>query len=320
MLTAGCGLGLTDERSGGSENLPTAGAGPYIRLAPDPDTPSNEPLVVEERFFGFGDPSPMLRDDGGFRLWFGRTDPLVSGESEIWYAELPDLHELPDRGPEPALVATEAWEAGRVAGPHVVDLGDGELAMFYEGGDPTSPAVGRADSSDDGATWTKYPDNPVLIDATAPTVVFLEQAWLMYTTRPSRPGIFLVDSADGINWQFSSEPVIEARPELDEAFDAFDVGDPYVIVRRTEAGVVLYSLWFNGVDGPSEDSDIAVGYAGSFGGLVWERFMGPEAVLLSRGPDVRGPSVLLEPTQSIMFFHEISGAPPLGKIVAARHP
>ena len=43
LLAGGCGLGIVDNTSGGGDNLPTLGAGPYGRLELDFATPADEP-------------------------------------------------------------------------------------------------------------------------------------------------------------------------------------------------------------------------------------------------------------------------------------
>jgi hypothetical protein len=317
LIAGACGLGLTDERSGGAENLPTSGAGPYERIEFDFDSPINEPYVIEDRNASFRDPSALARGDGGFRLWFSRT--AAGGVPEIWSAELPGLHDLPDVGPNLAFAATDAWEMGRVEAPDVIEQPDGSLIMFYEAGDPTAPAIGRADSSDGGATWQKHAANPVLDGAGDPAAVEIEDGdWQLYATRAGADGIYRADSADGVAWTFAPAPVIQARPSLDGAFDRFEVGDPFAIAGRSSAGRTVIGLFFNGADGPDEDSDVAVGYAGSFDGEVWDRFLGADATLLSRELPVEGPTVVLAPRSGTMFFHEVSTG--RGKIAAATHP
>jgi len=318
-VATGCGLGLTEERSGGADNLPTLGAGPYRRLPSEFETPINEPFLIENLRESFEDPSALPRDDGGFRLWFGHLD--LSGPdpaSQIWYAELAVLTDGAVVGPEPALAATELWEAGRVAAPHVLDLGGGQLVMFYEAGDPADPAIGRADSDDGGGSWRKFTGNPVVTGLGSPTAVVIDGSWWMFGTSPTQPGIFRADSADGLDWNLAVAPVLDARPEVEGAFDRFDVGDPFAVAFRSRADQVFYGLFFNGADGPNEDSDVAVGYAGSFDTETWDRFQGIEPVLITRELAVQGPTVVIEPTRGVMFFTEVSAG--RGKIAAATHP
>jgi len=319
IAAAGCGLGITGEESGGAENLPTLGAGPYRRVQPVVETPADEPVVLGAIRSSFEDPSALARAGGGFRLWFGFTDlSAADPASEIWYAEIPSVHDVPSVGPEPAFAASDAWEQGRVAAPNVVDLGGGALALFYEAGDPADPAIGRADSDDDGRTWRKHPSNPVLTGAGSPTAVLLDGQWTLFATVPGVDGIYRADSDDGVAWELTPGPEIWPRPATDGAFDRFGLGDPFAVAFRSEADQIFYGVFFNGADGPNEDSDVAVGYAGSFDADRWLRYGGLEPVLITREVPVEGPTVVLEPTRATMFVSEVSAG--RGKILAATHP
>ncbi len=314
----GCGLGLTDERSGGAENLPTAGAGPYGRVPFDFDSPISEPFVVAERFASITDPTAVAVD-AGFDLWFGYVHvDDAPGTSQIWYAQLPGLHDLLAVGPEPALVADADWEAGRVARPSVVDLGGGHLVLFYEGGDPNAPAIGRADSTDGGATWQKHANNPVLAGAGNPGVVHLDGDWQLYVERPGPSAIYRADSADGVDWALAEAPVLEPRRGNLAAFDRVLVTDPAPVVRVTTTGRVAYGLFYSGRDRTAETGKVQVGYAGSADTETWERFLGDEPVLIENEAPVRSPTALIGATGGVMFFSEVSAG--RGKIAAAVHP
>jgi hypothetical protein len=170
LLAAGCGLDPFSEGPGGSDNLPTVGAGPYARFVSDDTTPADEPFVLFDPDAELFDPA-VLGGGLGLRIWMSREVPTPpADDTQIFYAEVASPHDVP---PDPfrlALAADQAWEQGRVAAPTVVDLGGRHLVMFYQGG-VGSPAIGRADSTDDGTTWTKQPA-PVLLDATAPSAGF----------------------------------------------------------------------------------------------------------------------------------------------------
>jgi len=300
VLAGGCGMGLFESESGGADNLPTLGAGPYGKPQVDFDTPADEPYVLEDSGASLVDPSVLERADGGFRLWFGREPDNTENQSEIWYAEIPDITELPDQSPRVTLTATEPWEEDRVAAPSVIALGDDHLVMYYEAG-VAPPAIGRADSTDGGQSWQKSPENPVLGNATEPSVIELDGMWRLYITLPGSEGIFLAESEDGIDWVLDDTPVLVPRPDLPEAFDSLSVSDPGAIARVTEAGQILYGMFFNGTN---DDGVAAIGYAGSFDGVAWERFGGPDAVLHPVAPEEHGPSAVLRSAQGFLFFHE----------------
>jgi len=301
LLATGCGLGIVDDGSGGAANLPTLGAGPYGKPEIDFDTPADEPYVLDARA-QLRDPAVLRRDDGGFRIWLGREPDNQPEQSEIWYAELPAISELPDVGLQAVMVPDQAWEETRVAAPAVVADGD-RLVMYYEGG-VAAPGVGRAESSDGGYTWTKDPGNPILAGATEPTAALLpDGSWVVMATRTDRPGIFRADSADGSDFVMSDVPAIEARPDEAAAFDRFAVTDPFLIVRETATGRLHWALFFNGL---ARNDDVAIGFAGSWDGEEWARFGGIDPILAPGAPIESGPSAVLEPARGFLFFDERS--------------
>ena len=321
ILGPGCGLGLLDGPGGGDQHLPTRGAGPYSKLPFDRDTLTDEPHVVSVFQIDLTEPTALPRSDGGFRLWFGYSDPPEL--HEIWTAELSSLTEFPEVGPMPALAPDQEWEAGRVGAPCVVEVSSQELVMFYEGGpepgpgDSQAPGIGRATSLDGGATWVKDPANPVLTGYREPTAAHLPDGeWLLFATRDDAPGLFRAVSTDGISWQADDAAVVEPRP-LPEAFDRHAVSSPALTVRSRPGGGLHFGLFFNGLDG--EDGSASVGWAGSFDGMQWDRFSNPDGpVLAPGGTSERGPSVVLEPDQGIMFFSEQKQGS--SSIAAAVHP
>ena len=319
---SGCGLGLVENQSGGGDNLPTQAAGPYGKLEVDSDTVASEPFVVSVRRTNVRDPAPLWRADGGFRLWFGYEDDPNVDLSEIWYAELSTLQDLPEVAPTPALTADATWEEDRVGAPSILELEDGRLVMFYQGGQ-TQRSIGRADSSDGGQTWTKHPENPVLEGWYAPSVIENPAdgggSWTLYGNRGGMPGIFRADSPDGDNWTPTGEAVIMPRVGTPEAYDRHSVSDPFVVVREISAGEYQYGMFFNAADSGDAEASISVGWAGSFDGFEWQRFDNPDGpVLAPEGPSEHGPAVLVAPAQGIMFYNELNQG--VQAIAVAVHP
>jgi hypothetical protein len=299
LLLSGCGLGWIDGQDDRTAGLPTAGAGPYERLARDDNTPATEPRFLDELRADLDDPS-LLAGGAGIRVWFTRAtlDPVAS---EIQYTEAASPRELPVVGPMPVLTATEAWEEGVVGSPSVIADPAGGLVMFYEGG----TAIGRAVSSD-GVTWTKDP-LPVLEGASSPSAVLVGGETWLFVTR-AEPGIWR--AVDGV---LDAAPVIAPRTDSLEAFDRVSVADPFALVVPTLDGGQRIHLWFAGTtDMPTEAT--AIGYAASFDGLEWLRFGGDKPMLIA---DAKAPTVILEASGGLMLFAE-----PLGSnlvISAAAH-
>jgi hypothetical protein len=322
LLATACGLGPFEDAPGGRDNLPTRAAGPYQKLEIDFDTPADEPYVLYEGPAHYRDPAPLPRTGGGIRIWFTRQG-IDSDEAAIWVAELPDIRELPDRAPAPALEADAAWEEGFVAEPSILDLGGGHLVLYYRGG-VSVPAIGRADSVDGGSTWDKHPQNPVLTGAAGPAAAALPGGIALYHTSPARPGIQLAQSEDGVAFDILTEPVVEPRPGVAGAFDPLEVADPFALttepIDHTGAAQIHVGLFFAGAR-PGEDPGEtihAIGYAGSHGGEVFERFLGNDPILAGGPPSERGPAVLLVPAGGILFFHEARLN--RDRIAAAVHP
>jgi hypothetical protein len=315
LALPGCGLGITGESHGGGDNLPTLGAGPYGRLEPDFDTPASEPFVIEARDVSYEGAAALRRGDGGLRLWFGmRAD---DGEPVIAAAEVLDVHVGPDVPPHEVLAALPdwEWENGRVTNPAVIEVGEA-LVMFYEAG-TDAPVIGRAVSTDDGATWTRGAV-PVLEGAASPTAAYVDGAYVLYVTRPDRDGIWRADSDDdGETFTFDDAPAIVPRPGVTDAFDTRTVGDPYLLVETSDAGRQHWGLWFTGsADAPDAGpAPTAVGYAGSLDGETWERFGGVDPVLTA---PAGSPCVLLDGGSGLMLYHEEQRLH-LG-IAAAVHP
>ncbi|HEU5057458.1 MAG TPA: sialidase family protein, partial [Kofleriaceae bacterium] len=226
-LVAACGLGPFDDEPGGRDNLPTRAAGPYDKTELDFATAADEPYVLADVRADVRDPSPLGRDGGGFRIWYTRADP-EDDSAEIWYAELPDVHSVPDVPARLALAADAGWEEGFVGEPSVIDLGGGHLVLYYRGG-VAAPAIGRADSTDDGQSWQKHAGNPLVEGAVSPAGALLADRTALYFVDPDEPGIQAATAADGIAFTRAPAAVIAARPALADAFDSRAVGDPFAL-------------------------------------------------------------------------------------------
>lgn len=300
---AGCGLGVLDEDPGGGANLPTLGAGPYGRLPSSFDTPGDEPFLVVSRSAAYADPACLPRDDGGVRLWFGSGDAIAR-------AEVPGLTELPDVAPQIVLEPAEPWEQGRVAEP-VVIAHDGGLVMFYEAGLPDDPRIGRADSAD-GVTWTRRGE---VAPGGSPAIAVDGDTWHLFSDEPG--GAQIVRRAgDGLAFG-EPVPVVAPRPGVADAFDAVAVSDPFAVIQVSDAGRRHWGVWFAGdvAVAPDEPRAAAIGFAGSFDGVRWDRFAGVDPVLTA---PAWGPCVMLDGPRGVLVYTEPDRLRPA--IAAAVHP
>jgi hypothetical protein len=294
-LLPACGFGFADDTSGGGDNLPTAGTGPYKRLGNDIDTPADEPFVIEARDESYSDPDCAPRDGGGWRCWFTYStdaDPL----STIGYAEISDLHELL------ALAPDRVFSAGSdVSAPSLAPGPNDTLLLFHQNGD----SIAFATSFDGGDTFTD--SAPVGINGASPAVVLVDGTYHLFFADGG--AIWHATSPDPTGFTVDPEPAIAPRPGLDEAFDALGVGDPAVYVSTSDAGRHQWGLFFTGlaVGSPSAPdagpggAATAIGYAGSFDGISWQRFNGAEPVLAA---PAGGPTVVPDGSSTVLFFHE----------------
>jgi hypothetical protein len=297
-MTSACGLGA--DEGGGSEALPTAGLGPYGKIADttEPPSPSQEPYVVSDLSAHLSDPVALPLSGGGFRIWYTRIPRRDdAGEPGIYMSDIPSLHDLPTGEPLAVLLADEAWEGEVVRAPSVLDRG-GEIAMFYEGGeDPPQIAIAR--STDGGLSWGKQ--GP-LFEGRSPTAVMVEDGSVfVYFTRPDRSGIFAatlrLEAPDAAT--IVEDPVLDRRSTSEQAFDRVWIGDPAAAGGVTAAGERWIALFYGARDA---EGRLQIGVAASHDGVSFLRARGGEPILEPGERDEWAPSALLYPSRGVLFF------------------
>ncbi|MBZ0236472.1 MAG: hypothetical protein K8M05_29360 [Deltaproteobacteria bacterium] len=305
VAASACGIGFADDASGGKDHLPTAAAGPYKRLAVDPDTPADEPWLATDRALDFTEPALVARPGGGFTFFVTRESPeLPVGDSEIWRGGFADPTQLPDDLPAPVVTADQAWEEGHVAAPSIVDLGGDHLLMYYEGGAATR-ALGRAESIDGGRTWQKAAA-PVLADAALPSVATDGALWLAAFTRPTAPGIWLARSDDGIAWVADGAPIL-LPTGVPDSFEEAAVSSPHLAWLVESTGRGHWALWYGGLEelpDPGDAARYAIGYAASFDGMEWDRLGGGRPVL---AVPAGAPAVVVDGPRGTLLFDAPNG-------------
>lgn len=145
-------------------------------------------------------PSAVVENEDGFNLYYTGTDD--SGWLQIGFATSPD-NAIWEKIDNPILSGDEnAWDAGGVGYPSVRQS-DNLWEMFYTGVDNSGEiyAIGYA-TSQDGLSWIKHPDNPIIPIADASTQPIDTSFWvqddnyMVYYTQPD--GIHLtIGQADG---------------------------------------------------------------------------------------------------------------------------
>ncbi|MCA9720695.1 MAG: hypothetical protein KC468_38890 [Myxococcales bacterium] len=229
-LAAGCGF--TAEKGTeptGSENLPSSGVGPWIKLDFFCNTQLVQPFILDSpNQVSLSEPWLLRDGDRGlhFRLWYeNRRD----GRSVIEHDRLEVLRGSDCRRFDASLAGTQTvltapaggWEGGNLLGtagyvgaPSVIEDGGG-FRMWYEGG--RWAGIGHA-TSPDGLGWTRSDARasgssgvgPVLVPDQAwengtvgsPSVLFDGERYRMWYEGDvlGARAIGYAESADGLSW------------------------------------------------------------------------------------------------------------------------
>jgi predicted GH43/DUF377 family glycosyl hydrolase len=220
----------------------------------------------------------VIKDGAVFKIWYGGSDGIVD---QVGYATSTDgiswtKHPTPVLGPG----TPGSWDDARVSEIAVLRNESGTYEMWYSGGDGVNTRIGYA-TSNDGITWTKYSQNPVLdVNPSMPwenqsvselSVVKDAATYRMWYTGNDAGPIGYATSSDAVTWtRHPSNPVFGFGSP--GSWDEVEVDNPSVLI---EGG--LFHMWYGGGDDPS-----AIGYATSPDGVNWTRNL--ENPVLEAGP------------------------------------
>ncbi|HAP74942.1 MAG TPA: hypothetical protein DCR14_02565 [Acidimicrobiaceae bacterium] len=173
--------------------------------------------------------SVLVLDDGTWVMYFSTWEAMTwpAAPSRIGRATAPSPEGPWTADVAPVLQPGDAgdWSSDAVRTPSVVVTDDGTYRMWFAGVGPTGSAIGHA-TSVDGVTWTA--DQSPVMEASPdgwdtghlhqPRVVLTPDGYVMAYTAVSSvtsgAGITqahgLAVSADGINWETSNGPVVDA--------------------------------------------------------------------------------------------------------------
>ena len=269
LLSVTCGAGAGT--NGGSTSLPTAGIIPYVAL--------DEPVLSEP---GHDLRRPwILTLETGFRMWVADRD-VGSGEGD--HLQFHDSQDGWNWSPEGTLALealSDGWEDGQIGDPCVIQE-DGEWLLYYTGGDDAG--IGLA-TSENGLDWVRHPDNPILSPwneweqrggVAHPSVLRDESGWVLFFVGGEGAGVGRATSTDGITWTRTAHTPIFTPSGTGgtSLWDRDAVLHATIVQRVTPTGRTLLQMWYGGARlNAGGDYDIALGIAGSFDGIHWDRFL-----------------------------------------------
>lgn len=166
------------------------------------------------------------------------------------------------------------WEGGRLNQPRLAKVTDTHWRMYYTGWGQGFWRMGLAESFDEGITWKRHSEGPLLPlgaagsgdseAACVPMVIRVDGQWKMWYTasgnRQNAIGIAHATSTDGIHWE--KYPGGHVMPVIKSSkWETGVVSRPYVMHADG-----VYKMWYS-MRGPT----YRVGYAESPDGIHWER-------------------------------------------------
>ncbi len=256
LLTLLAACSTLAETAGGDSNLPTAGAGPFRKLAAA-EVRGAAPYVLDVAASQFRQPAALaLAGDGELALYVVMKDAQSRDiiarshalDARTFYGATQDL----GHHAQAVLSADQAWEGSDLSHPSVLATPSG-VSLYYT----ANGAVGLARSSD-GLTFTKSATPVLAPDALGPigsaSIAMLpDGTFLMMFAQGG--SIYEATSADGSTWlRKGTEPVLApAAPKTTLAvgelppFDTLSVSDPCLAPRMTPGGRLQIRVLYTGL-------------------------------------------------------------------------
>jgi predicted GH43/DUF377 family glycosyl hydrolase len=192
----------------------------------------------------------IVKDGSTYMMWYHGSDGTTL---RIGHATSQDGINWTKFSDNPVLDVGSlgSWEDTHVTFPYVIKDGD-EYRMWYIGYHGNVQNIGYA-SSTDGTNWTKYADNPVLVQGannewddtsvSSPQVFNISGTLRMWYSGYNGNNwcIGTATSSDGLSWtRYANNPVLS--PE-GNGWEAHDVMLPVVLYNGS-----TYRMWYTGVD------------------------------------------------------------------------
>lgn len=272
----------------------------------------------------------VVRDQDTYRLFYSGGDQSGKQRIGVATASVNQMDHWTRTGPLFDTGAAGTFDAQWCVLPHVVQVHD-RWHLYYTGnagrgsGLSAFPGMGLA-TSDNGITWTRHGDQPILARSGEPgdpdaigvaggSVIHLSQAqgppqfWFYYTGCPTtgkahalnqQKTICLAVSTDGIRW--TKQGAVMLR---DPDRDYEDIGVAGPVVMREPDG--MFRMWYSAIG--TRHGFYSICYGESDDGIHWRRGALPEAnlQLLPTGTGweqqmVEYPTIIREGDHLRMFY------------------
>jgi beta-xylosidase len=190
------------------------------------------------------DPSPVIRADGAYHVWYSKATVDPSGYyATVWHATSPDGLAWAEQEEAIATGPEDAWDANGVFTPTIL-LAEDRYWLFYtavpkpfdnDNGGPncTRTAIGAAVADTPNGPWRKLPGNPLLRPSDDPVefdslrvddacfVVRDGQYWLYYKGRQqqhspqeTKMGVAVANTPDGPYVKHADNPLVDGGHEV----------------------------------------------------------------------------------------------------------
>lgn len=271
------------ETAGGDSNLPSAGVGPFRKLAAA-EVKGGGPIVLD-------DSTALYREPCALPLASGTTELalyVVEKDSTSGHDVLARTHAIDGRDfygatldlghhPHVVLTADQAWEGADLAHPSAVAVAGGVWLYYASNG-----SVGLARSTD-GLAFTKSGAPVLAQDALGPIdsasvavlpdgtfdMMFAQAGSIWEATSPDGASFTRVDADPTTS---AMDPVLAAAPPAASLetgqlppFDTLRVADPFVSPRMTPAGRLQIRVLYTGYAQGEAGVTSAIGFAARYG-------------------------------------------------------
>lgn len=279
MFAAAMGCGTLQGPTGGSDNVPVSGGGPFRLLAADASLKFEAPRVLTDLLGDYDHPVVLPRGEE-LGMWLTLEK---NGTTTIQHTHAEQLAKGFE-SPVLALAAEQAWEGDRVFAPSLVELApgpSGQYLMFYATGMGT---IGLA-TAPDAHAWQKR-SAPIFAPSgrsvSLPSAVKLDDRLRLYYAEAG--AIWAVDAAladvlaGNPTWQEldgdGSTTLRDPMIALSDVPFMTSLGRPHARAGKTPSGRLRHDLYLGGVDALGQPVSA---FASSFVGSSFEVFKFPIA-------------------------------------------